>query len=134
MSRYVRTTLALAVASNRGFTESNMNRTAMLSATLLDGIDHQDSGKVAHSSTYSVSFGQLSTARVVLIESDAMLEIRIDGATSGAIVRPLDGATMPGISPVIGRFYLEGEVDSIQLVNPSTTIDANFTVYLLGDP
>jgi hypothetical protein len=40
---------------------------------------------------------------------------------------------MAGVDPALGRFYLEGEVDSITLVNASTSVDVNFAVYLLGD-
>lgn len=129
-ARYARVTLGLDFATDVGRTQKTLFRDKSLDAQMT--IDSHDSGSVAVSSTKSVNFGAVTTAKALYIEAEGALEVRINGAGSGPTLGALTLAKQDGATTTRARWYLEGTFTSLSLVNASSTAVVPYLVYVCG--
>lgn len=128
--RYARVTLGIDIATDLGRTQKNLLRDKVLDAQMT--LDDHESGLVAVSSTRVVNFGTVASAKILYIEVEGSLEVRINGAASGPTITALTLAKQDGATTTKARWYLEGTFTSLSLVNPSSTLTVPYFVYVCG--
>lgn len=129
--RWARAAVVLDVAVDRSRTQKQFTRDKYVDSQMVN--DETETGTVATSGTRVVSLGSASPAHLVYIESSAPLEVRLNGAGAGPVMSPLPLGVGQGSDPTPkARFYFEGSVTAITLVNPSSTVAVDYTVYAVS--
>jgi len=124
--------LDVKVGTDQARTQLQISRDKQLDAYLETGVDSMCAGRLAASESYDIPFGKVGTAKMLLIETTLDTEVRLNGAASGPVMKLLAQAKMPGLPAPLARMYLEADITSVTLVNPSSTKTVDFNVYLLG--
>lgn len=130
--RYIRSMLQVEVGTDFAMSHLQFKRDKQLKGTAQ--VDDMQGGTLAPTEVFTVAFEKVVTARMIWIEVNGDVEVRLNGAVAGPLLKALDAATMLGVTPPPARMFWEGVVTAIELVNPNLANPVDFVVYLVGDP
>jgi hypothetical protein len=87
--------------------------------------EHQETRTIGTSVTdEALTFGGVATAKVIYMETDQALTLKINGAAVAMALTPTSGAK--------AKLFWEGSFTAITVTNPSSTDAANLTYYIAG--
>ena len=126
MAIYLARKLSLALAENSAYKPALTNRDLpQLSDSTLTGTT-TDRRTIAVSTNVQINLGGITTARAILVETDAEVRLRIDAQANDFVpIKPISAGQQ-----AVG--YLETSATQVWLENPSATVIANVTVTIAG--